>query len=275
MKTFVPVDQNTYKNLKSWFRHYVESFYSSDAEFQRNIVLKEQHTLRVCDEIKDIGGSLDLNDKKMALVEISALFHDIGRFEQFKRYRTFSDLRSEDHAHLGVKILESEAVLDSLDPVQRDLIFRVISYHNKARVPETEDVECVFFSKLLRDADKLDIWNIIIRYYDDKEVKHNGVITHELPDPPSVSDPVMVHVMTGEYVRFDDLKTLNDYKLMQMSWIYDINFPRTFQLIKKRHYLEKMRDSLNIPSGKNKIYGAVKAFLEERIKGDQTGWSEK
>ena len=76
------ISQETVINLKSWFADYVKTFQSGDAEYQRNIDLKEEHTRRVCTEILDIGKSLALNKENLRLAEVIALFHDVGRFEQ-------------------------------------------------------------------------------------------------------------------------------------------------------------------------------------------------
>jgi hypothetical protein len=266
MKTAALLDEKTLEVYRSWFKSYVRSFYSSDKEIHPNIVLKEKHTQNVCSEIRDIGASLDLNTEQLVLAEIIALFHDIGRFQQYKKYRTFSDQRSEDHALLGIKVLKQESILDGLDQSHKDLIYWVISCHNMAKIPETEDPECVFFSRLLRDADKLDIWNIVIHYYENREAANNNALVHNLPDVPVISDSVKACVLAREYVSFDDLRTLNDYKLLQMSWIFDVNFPRTFEVIQERHYMEKIRDVLNLGSEQKEVYAVVRAFLEERLK---------
>jgi len=41
-----------------------------------------------------------------------------------------------------------------------------------------------------------------------------------------------------------DLKTLNDFKLLQIGWVYDLNFVPSFQIVKKKKYLEKLEEAL-------------------------------
>jgi hypothetical protein len=53
-----------------------------------------------------------------------------------------------------------------------------------------------------------------------------------------------MELMAGKSVKVESLKTLNDFKLLQMGWVYDINFPRTFQLIRERGYLKMIGDAL-------------------------------
>jgi hypothetical protein len=40
------------------------------------------------------------------------------------------------------------------------------------------------------------------------------------------------------------LKTVNDLKLLQVGWVFDLNFPRTYQIFQQRRYLEKLSEAL-------------------------------
>ena len=184
----IAVDKKTLADLKNWFTSYVQTFKYNDLELQPYIDLKEDHTGRVGQEILNIGKKLGLNDDELRLAEIIALLHDIGRFEQYARYRTFMDRKSEDHAELGIKILEKYGVLEQFDDAIRDVILRSIKYHNRPSLPRKETETCLFFSKLLRDADKLDIWKVVIDYYHRKDGKRNGAIELDLPDRPGFSE---------------------------------------------------------------------------------------
>jgi len=235
--------QSLFPRLRDWFEDYVTRFSSDDPIVQENMDLKAEHTRRVCEATRDIGASLDLSREDLCIAEASALLHDIGRFEQYSRYRTFSDYRSEDHAALGVKIIQAKPVLDGLEPAASDIIVRAVKYHNRAALPVGEGERCLFFLKLLRDADKLDIWRVVTEYYQNAENKRNRIIELNLPDVELVSDSVYEALMNGKLVQMADLKTLQDFKLLQIGWIYDVNFPRTFQIVREKKYLEKIRDA--------------------------------
>ena len=248
--------------LKNWFEEYVLQFSSDDPIVQENMDLKREHTLRVCKAIVDIGRSLDLSRDDLCAAESAALLHDIGRFEQFKRYRTFADYKSEDHAALGVKVIQTNHVLRGLDPDAASLIIRVVRYHNRADLPVGEDERCLFFLKLLRDADKVDIWRVVTDYYQNAGYKRNKAIELDLPDSPQISDSVYKTLMNGKLVQMSDLKTLNDFKMLQIGWIYDINFPRTFQIVRENKYLEILRDALPKTSTRvADVYERVRAYL--------------
>jgi putative nucleotidyltransferase with HDIG domain len=119
----INIDQKSVTNLKNWFSDYLTHFKSDNSELQQNITLKEDHTRRVVKEILDIGKALELNNDELHLAEIIALLHDVGRFEQYVRYKTFLDRNSEDHAKLGVKILKEDEVLNELNESIKRLIF--------------------------------------------------------------------------------------------------------------------------------------------------------
>jgi hypothetical protein len=36
------------------------------------------------------------------------------------------------------------------------------------------------------------------------------------------------------------LRTLNDFKLLQLSWVFDLNFPESFRLVRELRYLERL-----------------------------------
>jgi hypothetical protein len=93
----------------------------------------------------------------------------------------------------------------------------------------------------LRDADKLDIWRTLIGYYYKKNGKRNNSLTLDLPDTSGISEEVYLDLMNNRIVNIKSVRNLNDLKLLQTGWIFDINFGPTLAYIKKHRYLEKIR----------------------------------
>jgi len=265
------VKKEMVKEYRNWFDDYVRSFRSDDLEFQQNIDMKEKHTLRVCNEILTLGKELGLQNDDLHLAEVLGLFHDIGRFEQYARYQTFVDRDSEDHAALGVKILKEQDLLERLDDRSRNLIIRSISYHNRATLPMEETEECLFFTRLLRDADKLDIWKVVTDYYRRKNRRRNVAIELGLPDTPGITGEVYRSLMRKGIVNAGDLNNLNDFKLLQIGWIYSINFSPTFHHIKDRKYLDIIRDYLPRTDQIDSIFSIVESYLDKHIGPDRNG----
>jgi putative nucleotidyltransferase with HDIG domain len=257
--------ESALNDLKEWFSRYVQSFYSSDPIIQQALELKEKHSLRVCNEILNIGKELDLSHNNLRLAEAMALFHDIGRFEQFTRYQTFVDKKSENHAELGVKVLQQEKALAALDDDTQELILKAISYHNRLSIPEDETHICTYFSKLLRDADKLDIFNLFVIYYNTDHSERNAAVGLDLPDTPEVSEEIMNNLIEGKMISMHQLRTLNDFKLLQMAWVYDVNCQPAFQIIYERDYLKKIRDTLPATERIDQIYSKLMSYLKEKL----------
>lgn len=256
------INETTLLNLKTWFEKYVKRFHSQKTEVNKNITIKIEHTKRVCIEILAIANSFGLCCEELYLAEVIALLHDTGRFEQYAKYGTFKDGISEDHAALGVRIIKENDILNGINETTQSLILRTIAYHNRANLPVKETDKCLLFLKMLRDADKIDIWRVVTNYYYRNGNKRNNSIELDLPDTPEFSKNILEDIIAGRIAKTNDMKTLNDFKALQMSWIFDINFPHTFKIIQERKYLEKIRDTLTNKSSADAIYAMVKSYLE-------------
>jgi len=254
--------------LKNRFEQYVKQFASPDQNIQAALDLKHAHTRRVCEAIVDIGEDEGLSGEDLLMAEATALLHDIGRFEQFRRYKTFSDARSENHALLGVKVIQENAILDGIDSLSAQTIVRAVKCHNRMALPSRENGRSLFFIKLLRDADKVDIWRVVTDYYRDVRHERNQTIELNLPDALEISDAVCRSLMKGNIVKMTDLETLNDFKLLQIGWIYDVNFRRTFQIVREKGYLEKIRHALPENSLRVKsVYEQALRYLHHKASG--------
>ncbi len=227
--------------FRSWFDDYVAGFYGNDETINANIKLKEDHSHRTCKEILYLVGELGLDENQKLISQAIALLHDVGRFEQFVKYRMYSDAKSVDHCLLGLEVLEKNRVLDDVDLEERRLIQKAIEYHGRKDLPPGLDDRCLLFSKLIRDADKLDAFYVVMTYY--RQYKDNPVdfkLGIELPDEPGYSEHVANELLSGRCVDNRQLRKLNDLKLSLLGWVYDVNFKPTLKRIKECGYLEEL-----------------------------------
>jgi len=251
--------------IKTMFDDYVSSFFIGIEKQDSALQIKVVHTKNVALEILDIANSLGLGAEDCYMAEILAILHDIGRFEQFVRYHTYSDTKSEDHALLGIKAIDRTDVLGKLGAGDNALIRAVVAHHNRAVIPESSDSRFLFFLKLLRDADKIDILQVTTEQY--SGFNTNEAIQIGLPDEAEVSDAIVQNVIHGKIARVDDMKTLNDFKLLQIGWIFDLNFPRTFEIVNNRKYLVKIGAVLPQTNNVMQAISAARQHLERnRIK---------
>jgi hypothetical protein len=258
------LDKKILQDFYLWFNNYVRGFYSGDTDIQFNIKLKEEHTLRVCDNIIAIGNSVGLSGDSLLTAETTALFHDVGRFRQFMKYRTFSDSKSENHAILGINVLEEFNVLNRLSDYEKEIMLKAIKYHNICTLPEGEDEQCILFSKLLRDADKLDIFDILVKYYEKPEL-YPHIKVGEASDIKGYSENIVSDVLNCRNILYSDIKTANDMKLLRLSWIFDINFKYTLLKIKECGFVERIIKSLPSTEETLKISKHIEEYIYRRL----------
>ena len=232
--------------FRKWFLDYVNQFSSPDSFIQENIRLKIEHTARVCENILLLAKAEKIGEEGYRLAEAIALFHDLGRFEQFMKYRTFKDSESENHALLGIKILKNAGILSNLPIKEENFIIKAVEYHNLMEIPGCAESfeELLFYSRLIRDADKLDILKLTSEDYEKEEKYRNPVLEFDMPDTPGCSENIVEDILNNRMAKIGDARNRNDVKLLRLSWIFDINFPATFALLKERRYLDTILSSL-------------------------------
>jgi len=258
--------------FKDWTAGYISSFYTDEEYFNANIRLKDDHTYRVCDETVYLADLLGLGEKDKLIAETIALFHDIGRFEQFARHRTYNDPRSINHCLLSLDILRQNDLLQDLEQAEKDIIESAIEFHGTKELPGDLDDRTLLFARLIRDADKLDIYYVVINAYEQFEKDPaNFILEVEFPDTPDCSPEIVRAVLNGELIHYRHLKTLNDVKLLQLGWVFDVNFPQTLSRIKEKGYLEKLISYLPKTEEIAKVADQVLKYVENRIKRSETG----
>jgi hypothetical protein len=221
------MDNSTLKELYAWFSTYTKRFYTEDEDRNAKIALKEEHSLIVARHCKDLAIDLGLNNGQTNLAEALGLLHDVGRFMQVKLYNTFRDRESEDHAILGIKELLANGIDVRVGTEEWNSLSPAIQYHNKIAVPQDLPEINELYCKIIRDADKLDIFRVV---------------------PPSPSQEVCTsklwgNLMRGELINYKNIKTPDDFKIARVGWIYDINFAWTLKQLKKYGYIERILDS--------------------------------
>lgn len=260
------MNQGQLENLEKWFDSYVAGFYGDDEFLNGNIELKEKHSKVVCEEMAWLCGKLDLDDNQKRLAYVIALLHDIGRFRQFKEYRTYNDSRSCNHSALGVEVIRQEKILDNFDTAERELIETAVGHHGAKELPSEMTGQTLLFCRLIRDADKIDIYRVVIDYYTQYlKDPSNFYLDLEVPDEPWYSQDFVEHLLTGEKINYEKMQTFNDAKLLMLSWVYDVNFTPTLERIRQRHFLEKVIDFLPQNDDIEKVRKKLLEYVDSQI----------
>ena len=252
--------------FKDWFCEYVKGFYGDDELVNEMMRLKEEHTSRVCSDTEIIASRLGLDEQQKLLAGTIALFHDLGRFEQFRKYQTFNDFESINHSGLAIQILREKKILNCLDSTEIKTIEKAIAMHATKQLPGGMDVSDELFAKLIRDADKLDIYYVMIDKMEDyrsRPEKYSESLGFS--DKPYLTDEVVEAVLKNCRVGYHELKTLSDMVLIQLGWVVDINFVVTLEEIKKRKLLGRVAEFLpDVPESK-KVLAHCTEYMNERI----------
>jgi hypothetical protein len=248
--------------FRRWFDSYVAGYYGSDGKSHGAIHLKEDHTARTCKEITLIGRALELAEADLLLAETIALFHDLGRFPQWGRYGTFIDRDSEDHARLGLAELARFKVLNPIAADEATLVEAAIRHHNAKELPGHLAPRSLFFARLLRDADKLDIWRLVI-----EEKRRRGDGSRLRPH----SRELLLEIHDGRIPDFDLVQAPGDMQLLRLAWVYDLNFTATCREVLERGYLEALFEELPATEEMNELGGRLTSFLQRRLDEDGAG----
>jgi hypothetical protein len=250
------------KRLKAWFETYSKSFLTNNTAKDGPLLLKIEHTARVCKNIQRLARSIDLEDGDRRVAEAVGLFHDVGRFEQFSRYRTFNDRQSVNHATLGIDVLRQKAVLADLAEDEQAIIMDAVRFHNAPALPAERPPTSMVFMRLIRDADKLDIWKVFADYFRCGQLPEPAIVQH-LPDVPTWREAVVDALVRGRKAEYHDMRSLNDYKLLQISWVFELYFRETAVLARQRGDVATIARSLPDDPILDRAVAAVMKRLEE------------
>ena len=247
------------------FKEYFDSFLGLTEEQHTNFDIKYEHSLRVADLCVKIAASIQLEGEEQELAHLAGLYHDIGRFKQLVEYNTFNDSLSVDHAAYSVEVLKDKGFVDFLSETNKNKILMAIQLHNKFELPKESETNQLLYARILRDADKLDILKVITDYYTNPKAAPNHTLTWEMPKGGLVSPVVARQVLNGSLVSKTDVANETDIKIMQLSWVYDLNFKPSFKMLVEKRYLEKIYSTLPKNDTVIQIYRKVKVFVENKL----------
>lgn len=253
------MEQLRLDRLYKWFDAFVGPYLETDPDGAANIQLKIVHTRKVCETMEMLcrGENLSPGETRIALA--IALLHDVGRFPQYRRWRTFRDSESDNHARLAIEVIRQEKLLQGLDPAEQLLIEEAVRFHNLLELPRKFRSPDRRFIKLIRDADKLDIWRVFTELQNLPRDQRASAATLGFADLPEVvTDECLDSLAAGTIVRLESVRTLNDLRLLQISWVYDLTCRTARRILLERGYIPALAAPL--PEREN-IRSAVTAAL--------------
>lgn len=222
------------EKAKKEFIKYTSNYDISNPNIDRKIY----HSLRVMEYCKNIAESLNLNKEQIDIAVLIGLLHDIARFEQYTLHQTFSDYKSGfDHGDIGVEILEKDNFIRKfIEDNKYDEIIKVsIKYHNKFKIEEGLDEISNMYSKIIRDADKLDI------FYEATEMFWNTEEDIKEIESGTVSEDYLNYVRKEKPILRDGKKhTRLDAVIFVITLMFDLNFKYSFKYLLENKVIEQI-----------------------------------
>lgn len=215
------------KEAHVWMDKYMKSYYHEDENIMHGIRQKEVHTGYVTTIARQLAQDLKLNEHDTFIAELSGLWHDVGRFHQWTVYQTFNDKISEDHAALSVKVMKDLPAFQKLSSEDQDILEFAIFNHNKKDIAPAPSEKHLMFAKIIRDADKLDIYRVLEPLL-------------EPSDGKGFCPGFLEKFVEGEQVDYTMMITKDDRKLVRLMWAYDINFPWTMIKLQEKGYFSRI-----------------------------------
>jgi hypothetical protein len=246
--------------LHTWFESYINRFRDANGILPPALELKYFHSLRVAENARIIAEGFGLSAAEISLAHGCGLLHDIGRFTQFVNYGSFRDANTVDHGVEGLRVLAAEGLRPLLSKDDWPPIACAVEYHNKkaANLPDKLSRAEELFLRLIRDADKLDIMDLVLQ-----SVAKDGF--RELPDMlphirlnGGVTAEVMDEVTKTQSVSIDRLSTLADFLVMLASWFYDFNYPPTMRLADELNIINRIQRELPDTKAVRELLSGIK-----------------
>ncbi len=208
------------------FKKYTDSY----IPLSHMCILKVNHTMRVMELCGLIAESLKLSKEDIELAKICGLVHDIARFEQWKRYQTFADIESIDHGDFGVEVLKENDFIRKFNKDEKldNLILKTVKNHNKYKIEEDLSEREKLFCNIVRDANKIDI----LYLYTIEEISLNT-------NDEDFSDDVYDYFLKKKLIPRSLKKTKADMLAVSLGFVFDFNFPISYQILRNRKYYDK------------------------------------
>lgn len=229
-----------YAELTARYDAYVNAYRASDGSLPEMMQLKRDHTDRVVANAAVIADGEGFSARERQAALSASLLHDTGRYEQLRRFNTFRDSESVDHAVFSHDIVRDSGWLS--DYPDSEPILNAVLYHNRRDLPDGMDALTAVVSHTVRDADKLDIFRVLEERTANPDWKTD---TRAFWNLQIVADPnpsVVACVEKGLPVDYQSITSLADFVLIQVGWMVSgLHFATSRRLCATRGHLDFRR----------------------------------
>lgn len=241
-----------YQKAQEEFEKYMKSYDLGN----KLIAFKYRHTYKVVELMEELAKRLNLSNEEIELSKVIGLLHDIGRFEQVKRADLLDDIKTNiNHAEEAINYLFTDNhIRDFIEIDKYDVIIKnAISNHNKLGI-EKMDSKSEIFSKMIRDMDKVDIYRVtaieLERSFNASEVTEE--VLRVFSDMKTIPIPIT--------------KTPSDKVLVELGFIFDINFEESFDILDEIDNLHLYISMVNVDEHSEKLWKKITDMCYEKLR---------
>lgn len=244
------------------FKEYVKNYDPED----KQIKLKITHIERTAIRAREIAEKLGLEKEDIELAELIGILHDIGRFEQVRRFHTFSDRDSINHGECGVQVLfEQNLIRDFVEDNQYDEIIRkAILNHNRAGIEEGLSERELLHARLIKDADKTDIFYTLT--FDDIKAVYGA---YDFSDD-KISDEVYRNFIEEKRIDYSKRKGPADVLVSHFQFLYHFYFSYGLQYVYDHGYIDEFYNRFTFKDEETakryeNVYKASKEYVKNKL----------
>lgn len=253
--------------LYARYRAYVDAYREPDGALPKMMELKLRHTMNVVAAAKAIAAGEGFDARLARACEAAALLHDTGRYEQLKRYDTFRDSESVDHAAFSFAIVREQGWLSGW--ADGEAILTSVRVHNCREIPsDITDEFTLACARCTRDSDKLDIFHVLEDQVENCDWRTDSRAFWNLSTTKAPNPAVVEAILKGRPVDYQNIRSLADFVLIQLGWMASgLEFATSRRLCAERGHLEFRRKFLHELSADPAI-DEVCDFAADRLKAD-------
>ncbi len=204
--------------LQADYVAYVDTYRDAAGALPKMMQLKLIHTQGVIDAATRIAEGEGFDLPTTIACKAAALLHDTGRYEQLKRYNTFRDSESVDHAVFSHDIVKEKGWLAGWD--DKDAILWAVLVHNRRDIPTpAPSARALICAKTVRDADKLDIFRVLEDQITNTNWREDNRAFWNLKITAAPNPAVLDAIRAGKPVDYQAISCLADFVLIQVGWM--------------------------------------------------------
>ena len=212
-----------------------------------NLLRKLIHTYQVADVCFSIATRFNLSEEDRNFCYLLGLFHDLGRFEQWKIYETFNDVKSVDHGDLSADIISEIPASDMfISEDKKKILIEAIKYHTKKYNGDNQDV--IFYNSIINNADS----------YSNVTTCANGTKQIESSEEGYTKE-IYDAFVNRELMRFYSPNTKLDRCLILTACVYYVKFEFLRKEIIDKNYINIVYETLSkcLNEEDKKVYKAL------------------